>query len=379
MRSAKISIIMPVYNCERFLDNTLSMLTEQSFSDFELIAIDDGSTDSSLTILKQWELNDPRIVVFSQKNQGAGAARNKGLSEAKGDYLLFLDSDDLFEPNLLERAFSTAIESNADIVIYGADFYYEDSATFKQVPWLSLDRLPNKEVFDFLEINYPNRFRSTNGWTWDKLFKHSFVIKQDIRFQSLRTYNDMLFTYSLLALAERISVCHEILIHQRKNHKTSLSQTSHKSWWCVYEAVTELRKTLIDRGLYSQLEKDFNNYIVHIFEFTLNSVLYTEQITDLYPAMKSWLATLQPPLDDKYYYNENEYRWFRRFSDSNCEDYLARELILEHNRYLNSEAELHKERTKRTTAVNDVKRSNSYRIGRAVTYLPRLIKRLAKS
>ena len=114
----KISIIMPIYNAEIYLEESVNSILNQNFEDFELICIDDGSTDNSLAILNEISKKDSRLRVISQKNLGAGAARNKGIKESLGEYICFIDSDDYVIPEYLEIAYDNITSNNSDIVFY---------------------------------------------------------------------------------------------------------------------------------------------------------------------------------------------------------------------------------------------------------------------
>ena len=114
----KVSVIIPVYNTEKYLRECLDSVVNQTLRDIEIICVDDGSTDNSLAILREYETKDSRIKVLTQENINAGAARNKGLSEATGEFLSFLDSDDFFEPDAIERMYECAKSRNAEIVVY---------------------------------------------------------------------------------------------------------------------------------------------------------------------------------------------------------------------------------------------------------------------
>ena len=120
----KISIIIPVYNAEQYLEDCLLSISQQTFGDFEILAVNDGSTDRSLEILKKYQEKEPRLKVFSQENKGVSAARNLGVEYAKGEYIIFLDSDDYIENNMIESLLKVAIENQSDIVLCGfyADF-----------------------------------------------------------------------------------------------------------------------------------------------------------------------------------------------------------------------------------------------------------------
>ena len=115
MNPPQISVIIPVFNVEKFLPQCLDSVTEQNFADIEIICIDDGSTDKSPEILSRYADRDPRIRIISRTNGGLSAARNAGLKIARGKYIFFIDSDDWIEPNTLEKLFATAESTGADL------------------------------------------------------------------------------------------------------------------------------------------------------------------------------------------------------------------------------------------------------------------------
>lgn len=113
----KISIVIPVYNVEKYLRKCFDSILNQTFQDFEIICVDDGSTDKSLEILQEYKRKDDRFIILQQRHAGAGAARNHGIKLAEGKYIQFLDSDDYFEPNLLEEMYTRAEKSGAEITV----------------------------------------------------------------------------------------------------------------------------------------------------------------------------------------------------------------------------------------------------------------------
>ncbi|MDD6237531.1 MAG: glycosyltransferase family 2 protein, partial [Clostridiales bacterium] len=123
----KISVIMPVYNSEQFLRMAVDSVLNQTFEDFELIMVDDGSKDQSGAICDEYAQKDARVKVIHQENGGICAARNTGMKAAEGEYLAFIDNDDEYLPNLLEENYALAQEYDADVVKYG----YRVEETFK--------------------------------------------------------------------------------------------------------------------------------------------------------------------------------------------------------------------------------------------------------
>lgn len=139
----KVSVILPVYNGEKYLKQCLDSICSQTLKEIEILCVDDGSTDHTAEILADYAKKDERIRVIHQANAGAGAARNNGLRQASGEYLSFLDADDFFEPDMLERAYAKAKEEDAQIVVFASDQYREDLDDYREVKWtLRKEALP---------------------------------------------------------------------------------------------------------------------------------------------------------------------------------------------------------------------------------------------
>ena len=173
----KVSVIMPVYNAERYLKKALDDVLAQTYKNIEIICVDDGSDDSSLDILKDYKARDERISVYYQtkESDGAAFARNLGLEKSTGDYLLFLDADDMFEPTLIENSLCRAQETAADIVMF--DAYIYDSGKNADIYTSRIVHyryLPSNDVF--APQDYPETlFQMYAGAPWNHLFKTDFI------------------------------------------------------------------------------------------------------------------------------------------------------------------------------------------------------------
>ena len=132
----KVSVIIPVYNTAEFLRQCLDSIVNQTLQDIEIICVDDGSTDASLDILHEYASNDSRITILTQQNKGAGVARNTGMQIAHGEYLAFFDSDDFFDLRLFEKVTRKADATNADIVLFGAKHYNNQTHEFSPMDYL---------------------------------------------------------------------------------------------------------------------------------------------------------------------------------------------------------------------------------------------------
>lgn len=315
MTDIKVSVIIPIYNVEKYLRQNLESVANQTLKDIEIICVDDGSTDSSFEIVKEFAEKDSRFVPVQQANGGAGAARNNGLRRAKGKYLSFLDSDDFFEPNMLEEAYNKAEATKADFVVFQSDQYFEDTNEYKNVSWtLRYPEIPPYEPFGRRAIT-DNIFKVFVGWAWDKLYNREWVLEHNLWFQEQRTSNDMLFVFSAIALSKRIACVEKgkILAHQRRNNKSSLSNTREKSWDCFYKALCTLRDRLKSEGIYNELEKDYINYALHFSLWNLRTLAKPTYNT-LYDKLKNeWWKNLGIEGKDKsYFYNKKEYEEYEK-------------------------------------------------------------------
>ncbi len=266
----QVSVIMPLYNVECYLSDCLNTLSNQSLSNIEIICVDDGSTDGTLAIANSYAAVDGRITVIHQENAGAAAARNRGLKVAKGEYLSILDADDFFELDMLEKAYSFAIRFNADMIIFRADQYIDQEQRFASTPWtVKADQLPAENPFSPIEVESPI-FVAIEGWTWDKLFKRSFVVEHSLKFQDQPTYNDMLFTFSAYVLAQRIAFLDEVFAHQRKRGGGSISDSASGSYQYAKSALRALWKVIDGSGFSTVLQRDFRNYALALSLYQLS-------------------------------------------------------------------------------------------------------------
>ena len=253
----KVSVVLPVFNAEPYLEQCLDSILAQTLWDFELICVDDGSSDNSLAILEHYSKSDPRVIVLHQDNSNAGVARNVGMEAASGEYLMFLDADDFFEPDLLLQLYESCIVCNADISICAADRLNNITKQFEQASWLlNTSILPDCRPFS--RINCPDfLFQIVTPCPWTKMFKRSFIINRGIHFQSIKRSNDLFFVYSALALSDRINICNRILVHYRINVPTSLQAGNSSSPFDFYYALSALQLKLKEEDIYNELESSF--------------------------------------------------------------------------------------------------------------------------
>jgi|GEM_PF-321237 len=310
--SVKVSVIIPVYNVEQYLEECIESVLSQTLRDIEVICINDGSTDGSLKILEKYAKQDSRMIVKTVPNAGAGVARNVGMDIAQGEYYSILDSDDFFEPTMLETAYNAAKEhGDIDILIFGCNMYDHQKKIYSSAPWvLRKELLPPENPFNINII--PDRiFNIGNGWAWDKLFRSEFVkAHPELRFSATRTTNDMYFVFMAYALADTIYHIDDVLAHQRVNRPNSLSVTREKSWNNSYKALTELKENLEKDGLYDKLEQSFVNWSLDHLLWHYNT-LKGDAKQEFYSNLKeSWfekLGVLKHIDDANYFYKRTQY------------------------------------------------------------------------
>ena len=181
----KVSVIVPVYNVEKYLPHCLDSLVNQTLKDIEIICVNDGSTDGSLAILQRYAAKDKRIKIIDKENEGAEAARNNALDTASGTYIAFVDSDDWVENIYLEEQISLLEENNADMVECSYETVISDVSKRKH----NISRHTSDEVIEITSKNFCFR----NKILWNKLFKNALVQDYNLRFPLTRYFGDNYF------------------------------------------------------------------------------------------------------------------------------------------------------------------------------------------
>lgn len=204
----KISVIIPVYNVEKYLPECLESILNQTFQDFEIICVDDGSTDRSLDILQEYKRKDDRFVILQQRHAGAGIARNHGLKLAEGKYIQFLDSDDYFEPTLLEEMYNHAEKFGADLTVCSSRKVDDNgNITESQNPNspINLDKTPLEKPFSWQDFKN-DILGLFNVPSWNKLYLKNLILSNNLQFQNLTSSNDVAFGHISKICAQKIVV-----------------------------------------------------------------------------------------------------------------------------------------------------------------------------
>lgn len=210
----KIAVVIPVYNVEPYLKECLDSVVHQTFKALKIICINDGSTDGSLKILREYEKNDPRVTVIDQENKGVSVARNVGIElalQSKCEFITFMDSDDYLELDTYEKAYKKAIASGADVVVWGRDYFKVvdgEEAVIRSVDYGS-------------GLNQKTRYKT---FVWDKLYKKDLIEQNGFRFKPEMSYaEDALFNKEVFKKLKRLDFIPGTFHHHRMGLSNSLS------------------------------------------------------------------------------------------------------------------------------------------------------------
>ena len=214
----KISIIVPVYNVEKYLRDCLDSLCGQTMREIEILCVDDGATDSSGAILDDYAARDARIQVIHKQNGGQASARNVGLNIAKGDYVLFVDSDDYLSTGLCEKSSRKAEETGADMTL----FYYSEDEEGKIRPI----EFRNHSLLGTSPLGNLKAFFELGPTVWKTLWKRDFLTREGVLFQEGLLWEDVPFTAYYAFRASKVALLPEIGYYYRQNPKSTMNQNN---------------------------------------------------------------------------------------------------------------------------------------------------------
>jgi Glycosyltransferases involved in cell wall biogenesis len=243
-----VSILVPVYNVEKYLGECLDSLVNQTLKNIEIICINDGSTDGSLEILKEYSNKDTRVKIIDKKNTGYGNTMNLGIEKASGEYIGIVESDDFAELDMFEVLYKEAKKNDLDVA--RCNFYYyktvDGSNVKSKFSWVVHDKVyaPSDDWGPFYQ--QPS--------VWANIYKTSFIKKNKISFLETpgASYQDTAFSFKVYALANRFKIIETPLIHYRTDNDASSSVQSTSKVYCVCDEYAEIKRFIKDRGLYEK-------------------------------------------------------------------------------------------------------------------------------
>lgn len=263
--NVKISVIIPVYNVEKYLPTCINSILNQSFKEFEIICIDDNSTDSSNQILSYFTHKDNRIkIIKNSTNLGPGYSRNIAITLAKGEYIQFLDSDDWLDQNSLEETYNEAKKYDADVLIYKLINFDDEKEEFFKSEYYSMDNLNiiydkvmnYKEIGDEIIFNIPNS-------PCNKIFKKSFLIKNTIYFPESLIHEDNPFFFRTMYESDSI-VFKDKYYYNRRRRQNSITTNKDIKLLSTIKIAEIVLNNFIDQNLYDYSKEHLLNYLVSI-------------------------------------------------------------------------------------------------------------------
>ena len=240
-----VSVLIPVYNVEKYLNRCLSSVLEQSLTNIEIVCVNDGSTDRSLSILQQIAQSDPRVRVLTKANHGLAAVRNRLLQETRGEYFFFLDSDDwLLHPQALQHLYDRARQTQADVVQGWYKEYDENTHTT-----IGCDKLYGLYHGPKPPRSDKDRFAAARAYlqVWGRLARTKLVQENQIMCPPSGLVEDAYFSILLFAYAKRIEFLEEYLLVYVRSNPTSLSQNVRKMHFAIQKRWGELLQELANR------------------------------------------------------------------------------------------------------------------------------------
>lgn len=254
--SKLLSVVMPVHNAGKYLSECLKSVIDQTYVNFELIAIDDNSVDESYAILKKYSEKDNRLIVMKNEQQsGAAYTRNKGLHAAIGEYIIFLDADDFFDMDFFENMILSLEKSEADVAICAVKWRDERSGREVVRRQASPD-FRKKLSVPFQPYEYNCKiFYCTEVMPFNKVIRRRFLLEKKIEFQDISNCNDVYFGIITLSEADRIVYLHKPYIHYRYNTGCQISTDRYKKSLCVCYAYQKIREEFIARGLWESFSR----------------------------------------------------------------------------------------------------------------------------
>lgn len=256
----KVSVVVPIYNACNYLSPALDSILEQTLAELEVICVDDGSTDPSLEILKEYQMRDDRIRIVTETNAGPALARNNGMRRARGEYVAFLDADDFFEPTFLEKLYGLAKRDDLDIAVSRYDIYNTAKAKFE--PASSAD---SSHIFTQGAVTSKNEhpdsiLSSTVSSPWNKLFRRSFLEEKNLSFLiDVKMYEDVYFVVTAMSLAERVGKVFEVLMHHRIHSEQARVKMFKKYYSQVPLVYAKIKEFLMQHGMYAPLSVSYLN------------------------------------------------------------------------------------------------------------------------
>lgn len=261
----RISVMIPVYNAKDFLEDSIGSLLNQTFEDFELICVNDGSKDNSLEILNDFAKKDSRVKVIDKENGGCGSARNRALDEASGEYIYFFDPDDKIPLNTFEETYKNAICNDSDMVVFKANVFNDVEGISNKQVYFDYSKLFERNNFNHFTFDYKDAksiVLNNSLAPWAKLYKKEFLdAYDDFRFDIGIAFDDVPFHVKSVLRAKKISFINKCLYHYRIDNPNSINSTS-TSGFDIFKIFDIVENILINENAFEELKLEFYMFVI---------------------------------------------------------------------------------------------------------------------
>lgn len=296
----KVSIILPIYNQEKYLAKALNSLQAQTLKDIEIICVNDGSKDKSLEILNEYAQKDERIRIIDQKNQGCGASRNNGLKIAKGDYIAFLDPDDWFEPEALEKLYDKAETQKCDMVVFNFNRVNEAGELLGKYNLKKrLQRfhdIKEDENFTWQDVK-PRILGGLHPASWNKLYKSELIKKNNVHFAKSNIAEDNVFVFGASLNSKSIGYSDECLYNYLIRDNSAIRTKSDKNM-NIIKSIDSVKKLITNLGLNEELKNEFDGYILRFVSYHEKQIKSLAKFREI--CQKRFSASQNRLLNERY-------------------------------------------------------------------------------
>lgn len=364
----KVSVIVPVFNTEEYIGECLDSILAQSLQEIEVICINDGSTDHSLEILQEYATKDDRVTVLDQLNAGQSVSRNRGLQKAKGEYVYFMDSDDLITSHMLEETYSLCKEKNLDVLYFSGTSFFENDNLKQEQEWFSSAYYRKGDYTEVVEGPQMLKLLYDQGAYFVspclQIIRREYIEENNLQFPEGIVHEDNSFTFKALLSAKRVFCVNDIYFYRRVRTESVVTKDrTHKNLWGYFYCLMDLL----------EYDKQF-----HFYDVDINNRI-AQVLTSLNGHVRRIYADL-PTREQALFLSQCSPYETIVFKSMFLENIQIQKRNGEEIARLKKEnAELRKQTERINRRFNEIKNSRSYKLGRTLSSPYRLAKKGVKS
>lgn len=251
----EVSIIIPIYNAEKYIKRCLDSVVNQTFKSLEIILINDGSTDNSLRIMNEYKGNYNNIEIINQQNAGQGEARNKGISIAKGEYITFADADDWLSENYVQVLYDAIKRNNADISV--CNMIMVMSRTFREIKSI---KFPKRELKGDEAVRNLLQDKELKSYPWGKLYKKSIFLENNIMFPARMFYEDLAIIFQAFYYSSKVSLVNEYCYYYFQSEDSSTRAPNTKTIYDRIEALSMVQIFLLRNNSMEKYKYEYYHF-----------------------------------------------------------------------------------------------------------------------